>query len=91
LGGSLLRQAAEIDRLDSDTWINRTRSALENASNVTVMTSSTVSGYYDHNVLTITDRSTDSIKRFWKVRAKEVVLATGAIEQPLVFMNNAMP
>jgi len=91
LGGSLLRQAAEIDRLDSDTWINRTRSALENASNVTVMTSSTVSGYYDHNVLTITDRSTDSIKRFWKVRAKEVVLATGAIEQPLVFMNNDRP
>jgi len=91
LGGNLLRQAAEIDGLDSDSWINQTRDALESTSNVTIMTSSTVSGYYDHNVLTITDRSTAGIKRFWKVRAKEVVLATGAIEQPLVFMNNDRP
>ncbi len=91
LGGSLLRQDAEIDGVDSDIWINKKQSVLENASNVTIMTSSTVSGYYDHNVLTITDRSTEGIKRFWKVRAKEVVLATGAIEQPLVFMNNDRP
>jgi len=91
LGGSLLRQAAEIDGVDSDIWINKKQSVLENASNVTIMTSSTVSGYYDHNVLTITDRSTEGIKRFWKVRVKEVVLATGAIEQPLVFMNNDRP
>jgi len=91
LGGSLLSQAAEIDGIDSDTWIDQSWSVLEKASNVTIMTSSTVSGYYDHNVLTITDRSTDQVKRFWKVRAKEVVLATGAIEQPLVFMNNDRP
>ena len=91
LGGSLLANSALIDDVDSDIWISRTRSALETAVNVTVMTSSTVSGYYDHNVLTITDRSTAGVKRFWKVRAKEVVLATGAIEQPLVFDNNDRP
>ncbi len=91
LGGSLLANGAVIDDVDSDAWINRTRSALEEAVNVTVMTSSTVSGYYDHNVLTIADRSTAGVKRFWKVRAKEVVLATGAIEQPLVFENNDRP
>ena len=91
LGGSLLANNALIDDVDSDLWINRTISALEDAVNVTVMTSSTVSGYYDHNVLTITDRSTAGVKRFWKVRAKEVVLATGAIEQPLVFENNDRP
>ena len=91
LGGSLLANGAVIDDVDSDAWINRTTSALAAAVNVTVMTSSTVSGYYDHNVLTITDRSTAGVKRFWKVRAKEVVLATGAIEQPLVFENNDRP
>ena len=90
-GGSLLANSALINAVDSDLWISRTRSALEDAVNVTVMTSSTVSGYYDHNVLTITDRSTAGVKRFWKVRAKEVVLATGAIEQPLVFENNDRP
>ncbi len=91
IGGGLLRHPATIDGLDSDTWIDRTRATLKNASNVTIMTSSTVSGYYDHNVLTITDRSSNGIKRFWKVRCGEVVLATGAIEQPLVFMNNDRP
>jgi sarcosine oxidase subunit alpha len=90
-GGSLLASKAAIDDIDSDQWIEQTRSTLENASNVTVMTSSTVSGYYDHNVLTITDRSTPGVKRFWKVRAGQVVLATGAIEQPLVFENNDRP
>ena len=90
-GGSLLADSKQIDGMDSDQWISQTRSELEDAVNVTVMTSSTVSGYYDHNVLTITDRSTAGVKRFWKVRAKEVVLATGAIEQPLVFDNNDRP
>ena len=90
-GGSLLACSAQIDAIDSELWISRTTLALEDAANVTVMTSSTVSGYYDRNVLTITDRSTPGVKRFWKVRAKEVVLATGAIEQPLVFENNDRP
>ncbi|MCH7538672.1 MAG: (2Fe-2S)-binding protein, partial [Proteobacteria bacterium] len=81
LGGRLLAKGAVIDEIDSDSWISRTTSTLEGAENVTVMTSSTVSGYYDHNVLTILDRSTAGVKRFWKIRATEVVLATGAIEQ----------
>ena len=91
LGGSLLADGATINGADSDLWISRTRSALEDAANVTVMTASTVSGYYDYNFLTIADRSTAGVKRFWKVRAKEVLLATGAIEQPLVFENNDRP
>ncbi|TDJ34190.1 MAG: sarcosine oxidase subunit alpha family protein [Gammaproteobacteria bacterium] len=91
LGGSLLANGAEINGVDSDLWLSQSRSALEEAANVTVMTSATVSGYYDHQVLTITDRSTAGVKRFWKIRAKEVVLATGAIEQPLVFENNDRP
>jgi len=91
LGGSLLANNAVIDAVDSDQWISRTKSALEDAANVTVMTSSTVSGYYDHNFITITDRATAGVKRFWKVRTKEVVLTTGSIEQPLVFENNDRP
>ncbi len=90
-GGSLLASRAVINAIDSDVWLDQTKSTLETAPNVTVMTSSTVSGYYDHNVLTITDRSTAGVKRFWKVRAKQVLLATGAIEQPLVFENNDRP
>ena len=58
------------------------------------------SGYHDHNFLTIGERLTDHLagraaecprERLWRVRAKQVVLATGAIERPLVFGNNDRP
>lgn len=96
VGGSLLYEHAEIDGLSAGEWLQQAKARLDAADNVTVMTSSTVSGYYDHNVLTVTDRSSAngssaSVKRFWKIRAKEVVVATGAIEQPLVFDNNDRP
>jgi len=57
---------------------------------------STVVGYYDHNVLTIhdqsaADRGNEFVETLWIVRAKHVVLATGAIEQPLMFGNNDLP
>ncbi len=29
--------------------------------------------------------------RLWKVRAKQVILATGAIERPIAFANNDRP
>ena len=55
----------------------------------------TVTGYYDYNWLTALEKVTDHLgpggndasvrQRFWKIRAKQVVLATGAIERPLVF------
>ncbi|MBV8653215.1 MAG: sarcosine oxidase subunit alpha, partial [Alphaproteobacteria bacterium] len=69
---------------------------------VRVLPRSTVAGYYDHNFLTVLQRLTDHLptgstpahaarQRFWKIRAKQVVLATGAIERPLVFVNNDLP
>ena len=91
VGGSLLAAKASINGDDANLWINQAKSTLEAAENVTVMTMSTVSAYYDHNVLTITDRSTPEVKRLWKVRAKQVLLATGAIEQLMVFENNDRP
>ena len=30
-------------------------------------------------------------QRLWKIRAKKVIIATGAIERPLVFNNNDRP
>jgi sarcosine oxidase subunit alpha len=59
-----------------------------------------VFGYHDHNFLTIAERLTDHLppgqrkgprERVWRVRAKQVLLATGAIERPLVFGNNDRP
>lgn len=56
----------------------------------------TAVGSYDHNVLTLLERSGSTSnnaprERLWVVRAGKIVLATGAIEQPLIFANNDRP
>ena len=68
---------------------------------VRVVPRTTVLAYFDHNYLTMLERVTDHLasgtgrelprQRLWKVRARQVVLATGAHERPLVFRNNDRP
>jgi sarcosine oxidase subunit alpha len=81
-------------------WVTRTVAKLATMPDVRLLPRSTVFGYHDHNFLTIAERLTEHLKpaerrgpreRIWRVRAKEVVLATGAIERPLVFANNDRP
>lgn len=50
-------------------------------------------GYYDHNhVVAVQSLATQGLRqRLWHIRAQEVVLATGAIERPLIFPNNDRP
>ncbi|MEH6496831.1 MAG: glycine cleavage T C-terminal barrel domain-containing protein, partial [Pseudomonas marincola] len=58
-------------------------------------------GYYDHNYLVGLEQKTDHLplaerpgkvrQRAWHFRAKQVVLATGAHERPLVFADNDRP
>lgn len=96
LGGSLLHDPSDVDGQKSANWLSQTISNLQELENVQIMLLSTVAGYYDDNFLTIHDRCAayrkeDPIEVFWKVRAAEVVLATGAIEQPLLFGNNDLP
>jgi len=91
LGGGLLsRAAAVVEGLD----------ALAALPEVLVLTRTTCTGYYDHNYLVLLERVTDHLaaphpdlprQRLWRVRAKEVVLATGALERPLVFRGNDRP
>ncbi|MFQ5982883.1 MAG: 2Fe-2S iron-sulfur cluster-binding protein, partial [Woeseiaceae bacterium] len=95
-GGSLLFDQSEIDGQPSDEWLAETVTELASRDNVRLLLSSTVVGYYDHNVLAIHDQSAayrakDAVETFWKVRAGRVILATGAIEQPLLFGNNDLP
>ncbi len=89
-----------IDGAPPMAWVGRTLSALRAMPDVRLLPHSTVFGYHDHNFLTIDERRTDQLppaqrhgarERVWRVRAKRVVLATGAIERPLVFANNDRP
>src|SRR5262249_27381455 len=73
---------------------------LNTMPDVRLLPRSTAFGYHDQNFLTIAERRTDHLspalrkgprERAWKVRAREVVLGTGAIERPMVFENNDRP
>ncbi|MDA1063786.1 MAG: FAD-dependent oxidoreductase [Proteobacteria bacterium] len=95
-GSSLLHDLSEIDGQPPAAWLAGTLAELRGADNVKILTLATVAGYYDCNVVTIHDRVAayrrdDPIEIFWKVRAGRVVLATGAIEQPIMFGNNDLP
>lgn len=69
---------------------------LRKRQGVRLMTRTTATGLYDHNVVTLLERIESSSRsrpreRYWTVRASKIVLATGRVEQPLIFANNDRP
>ncbi len=99
-GGSLLATSAPIASQSAMQWVGGVLLELKAMPEVTVLKRSSVSGYYDHNFLTIVEELGDHLapqkrqgarSRLWKVRARQVVLAQGAIERPMVFCNNDRP
>ena len=60
---------------------------------VMVLTRTTALAHFHHNYLLLAERCIGDgpRQRLWKVRAKEVILATGAIERPIAFANNDRP
>ena len=100
LGGGLLGSRDLIDGAPAMEWVAATLEELDGMDEVRLLPRTTVVGYYDHNFLTLLERRTDHLppadrrgprERLWRVRAKQVVIATGAIERPLVFPNNDRP
>lgn len=100
-GGALLSGAPDIDGQPALDWVAGAMAELTAMAEVTVIGRTTVTGYFDYNYLTALQRVTDHLgpnqgghrprQRFWKIRARQVVLATGSIERPLVFVNNDRP
>jgi len=99
LGGRLNSENDTINGAPSDDWIDAAHKELMAMDEVRVLTRTTAFGYYDHNYLGLVERRhidvarpfTGTSERLWRVRAKQVVLAGGAIERPLVFANNDRP
>ncbi|MCP4875542.1 MAG: sarcosine oxidase subunit alpha family protein [Gammaproteobacteria bacterium] len=99
-GGLTLASKAQIDSVDACQWIEQAVAELESMPEVTLLPRSTVFGYHDYNFLTINQRLSDhqpiaarsgGREKLWQVRARQVVLATGAAERPMVFANNDRP
>ncbi len=92
LGGSLLleRNSPLKDMLDE----------LDSLPNVQCLPRTTVIGWYDDNVFGAVERvqkhvaapdPRQPVERLWRIIAKQVILATGAEERPLVFGGNDIP
>jgi len=99
-GGGLLDAPATLGSGPAQDWIDAALRELGAVAEVRLLPRATVFGYYDHNYLGIAERVTDHLaaappgtprQRLWTVRAKQVVLATGAQERPLVFADNDRP
>ncbi|HEY0498354.1 MAG TPA: 2Fe-2S iron-sulfur cluster-binding protein [Kutzneria sp.] len=80
LGGGLLTENRLLD------WLADAVDELDALPETRILTGTTAFGYYDQNFVALAEKH-----RLWHVRAKRVVLATGAHERPLVFVDNDLP
>ncbi len=97
-GGALLDEPADRP---AARWLAEADVELRSLPEVRVLTRTTAFAYYDHNYIGLIERVCDHLgpaapphqprQRLWKVRARQVVLATGALERPLVFADNDRP
>jgi sarcosine oxidase subunit alpha len=100
-GGALRHEAgAKIDGMDGWAWARASIEKLAAMDNVQLLPRTTVFGYYAQNFVGLAERVTDHMarpdkdaprERLWQIRAKRVVLATGAIERHMVFSDNDRP
>lgn len=102
-GGWLLSDPeARIDGQESAGFIAATLAALAAAPQVTLLPRTTAFALHEQNLVQAVELLQDHVapaqrrvelprQRLHKIRAAQVVLATGAIERPLVFGNNDLP
>ncbi|MGL4541898.1 MAG: glycine cleavage T C-terminal barrel domain-containing protein, partial [Polymorphobacter sp.] len=94
LGASLIRDPQAQDA----AWIEATAARIR-AAGGRILTRATASGYWEHDLVTVTQRiaepgqilSQGVAQRLWHVRAGRVILATGSIERPMAFADNDRP
>ena len=100
LGGSLLSERREIDGAPADAWRASVVAELASLPEVRLMPRTTVFGVYDGGTYGALERVADHLaapppfaprQRYWQIVAKRAVLASGAIERPIVFGGNDGP
>ncbi len=104
LGGSTIYQDDnnfKINNENSNQWIKKQIEDLKKLPNLTIKNRTSVAAFHGYNYLLARENLNDHLssyerkgnirQRLWKIRAKKVVIATGAIERPLIFSNNDRP
>ena len=97
-GGRCLVDFPSINDETSLEYVSRLLSKLRKFKNVTMRSRMMGAGVYDHGYLLGYERLNDHLAndegprhRLWRIRAKQIVTATGAIERPLSFPGNDVP
>lgn len=93
-GGSLNWDSCLLDESPAHYWVASIVAQLEALPNVLLLPRTTVTASYDHQVASLVQRGQqDNEWRecLWTVRSQATLLATGAIEQSLVFPQNDRP
>ena len=101
MGGDLLSNPqARIQNLPAWEWLEQTLKTLEESKNVTLLPRTTAFGCYHDNYVALAERITDHMtapladmprERLHRIRTQKLILATGALERPLVFAGNDKP
>ena len=100
LGGRLLAERHEIEGAPALRWVDEAVAELGSLPSVTVLNRTAVFGAYDDREFGALEQVSDQVRapapgqprqRLWKIVAKRTLLATGAIERPLVFGGNDRP
>jgi methylglutamate dehydrogenase subunit C len=100
LGGWLLRERDSIEGAPGVAWAAEAEEKLAAMPNVRLLTRTTAFGVFDGGTIGAVERVSDHLRapkpgtprqRFWQIRTQRIVLASGAIEQPLVFGGNDRP
>ncbi|MHB8495852.1 MAG: sarcosine oxidase subunit alpha family protein [Casimicrobiaceae bacterium] len=99
-GASLLGSDAKIGDRPAIEWTDGVLAELAVNRDVTLLPRTTVFGYYDGNLVGAIESVADHLpavpahfprQRLWLIRAKSVVLASGAIERGIAYANNDLP
>ena len=99
-GGRLLSDSETINGAPASVWLAATLEELAANPKVTLLKRTCVFGSYDHGTFAAVERINDHMpmppafqprQRLWRIIARETVLATGAIERPLIFGDNDRP
>ena len=87
-----------IDGMAAADWVQSSVQALEDMDTVTMRNRTQAAGVYDHGYVLADEHIADHTpgdgrprQRLWRIRAGQIVTATGAIERPLSFAGNDIP
>ncbi|MDA3856969.1 MAG: 2Fe-2S iron-sulfur cluster-binding protein, partial [Roseovarius sp.] len=97
-GGRAPVDGGTVDGQPVEAFIDATIAKLQDMPNVTLRNRCMGAGVYDHGYALGYERITDHAPeldaprhRLWRIRAHQIITATGAIERPLSFDGNDIP